>query len=203
MLVSTIIMLVSTMRSLIFYSSFRVKLMKSFFRVCFSVSLAILISSTTLIGCSSKKTGDGDTNGLSEEDLAAQREGRFGSGSIPTAEGEGLFKDIYFEYDSANLSDAARQRVEANVETLKNYPGMKIQLEGHTDERGTAEYNMALGATRAKAVKNVLVSLGVSQSKLETISYGEEVPVDPSKNESAYARNRRVHFSAVGGIPSK
>ena len=173
--------------------------MKSLVRICFSLSLALLVSSSVLIGCSTKKSGEGDENGLSEADLAAQREGRFGSGSIPTAEGEGLFRDIYFEYDSSSLSDAARQRIEANVETLQNYPGMKIQLEGHTDERGTAEYNMALGASRAKAVKDVLVSLGVSSSKLETISYGEEVPVDQSKNESAFAKNRRVHFSAIGG----
>lgn len=173
--------------------------MKSLVRIGFSLSLALLFSTTTLIGCSSKKSGSGDENGLSEEDLAAQREGRFGSGNIPTAEGEGLFKDVYFEYDSAALSDAARQRIEANVATLQGYPGMKVQLEGHTDERGTAEYNMALGASRARAVRDVLVSLGVSSSKLETISYGEEVPVDQSQNDSAYARNRRVHFSAIGG----
>ena len=176
--------------------------MKSFIRLGLSFSLLLLLSSTSLIGCSSKKAATGDANGLSEEDLAAQREGRFGSGSIPTAEGEGLFKDIYFEYDSSTLSDAARQRVEANVETLRSYPNMKIQLEGHTDDRGTAEYNMALGATRAKAVKDVLISLGVSPSKLETISYGEELPIDTAQTESAYARNRRVHFSAVGGNPS-
>lgn len=175
--------------------------MKSLLRITLSLSLALLISSSALTGCSSKKSGSGDENGLSEADLAAQREGRFGSGSIPTAEGEGLFKDVYFEYDSSALSDAARQRVEANVETLRGYPGMKIQLEGHTDERGTAEYNMALGASRAKAVRAVLISLGVSSSKLETVSYGEEVPVDQSKNESAYAKNRRVHFSAIGGNP--
>ncbi len=71
--------------------------MKSLVRIGFSVSLSILIGTSALVGCSSKKSESGDENGLSEADLAAQREGRFGSGSIPTAEGEGLFKDIYFE----------------------------------------------------------------------------------------------------------
>lgn len=176
--------------------------MKAFFHSPIFLSTRLLVAalllSLTLTACSSKKKEGLDADGLSEADLAAQREGRFGSGSIPTAEGEGLFRDIYFEYDSASLSDAARQRIEYNVEVLRQNSGMKVQLEGHTDERGTAEYNMALGASRAKSVRDVLVSLGISSSKLETISYGEEVPLDSGHSEGAYAKNRRVHFSALG-----
>lgn len=149
------------------------------------------------ISCSSKKSS-GDENGLSEADLAAEREGRFGSGSIPLAEGEGMFKDIYFDYDSSSISDSARQRIEANVETLRANPSMKVQVEGHTDQRGTNDYNMALGASRAKSVRDVMVSLGISASKLETISYGEELPLDASESEMSYAKNRRAHLAPLG-----
>jgi peptidoglycan-associated lipoprotein len=76
---------------------------------------------------------------------------------------------------------------------------LKVQLEGHTDERGTAEYNLALGERRARAIFDSLVSQGIDRSQLETISYGEEVPLDPGHNEEAWARNRRVHFSAYAG----
>ncbi len=160
------------------------------------VLLAALLLAAT-VSCSSKKKA-GDEDGLSEADLAAERDARFGSGSIPLAEGEGMFKDIYFDYDSSGISDSARQRIEANVETLRANPGMRVQLEGHTDKRGTNDYNMALGAGRAKSVRDVMVSLGVSASKLETISYGEELPLDASDSEMAYAKNRRVHLSPVG-----
>lgn len=157
---------------------------KKFF---FSLSLVAMI---TLAGCS----GSGDKDGLSESDLAGKD--RFGNGSIPLAEGEGMFRDVHFDYDSSSLDSSARQDIEYNASVLKNNSGIKVILEGHCDERGTNEYNMALGATRAKAVERSLIALGISSNKLDTISYGEEVPLDPSHNESAWSRNRRVHFSA-------
>jgi peptidoglycan-associated lipoprotein len=131
---------------------------------------------------------------LSESDLAAQREGRFGSGNIPTAEGNGLFRDIRFSYDSYAIEGSARNDIQANARILNDRSDLNIVLEGHCDERGTAEYNMALGAERARVVKNALVALGIPSSKIETISYGEEIPLDPGQSESAYAQNRRVHF---------
>ena len=151
----------------------------------------------TFVGCSSKGSGkDGLEEGLSEADLNAQREGRYGSGSIPTAEGEGMFRDIRFDYDSARVDDDARMDIEYNAKVLRENSDLKVQVEGHCDERGTAEYNLALGAQRAKAVRDMLLSLGILASRIETISYGEEVPLDPGHNESAWAQNRRAHFSA-------
>lgn len=162
--------------------------------------VAAVALSLVATGCSSKNSGsaDGDGDGsISESDLDAQREGRFGSGSIPTAEGEGLFKDIHFDYDSSALDDAAQGDLSYNVGVLEQNSGLKVILEGHCDQRGTVEYNMALGADRARSIKNALVSMGISSSRIETISYGEELPLDPGHSESAFAKNRRVHFSAT------
>ena len=165
-------------------------------------ALVALVGLVSFSGCSSTskgKKGSGDGSGLSESDLNAQRDSRYGSGSIPTAEGEGMFRDIRFDYDSSAISDQARQDAEYNVQVLQANPRIKIQLEGHCDERGTAEYNLALGDNRAHAVKQVMLSLGVDTSRLSTISYGEEVPLDPGHSDAAFAKNRRVHFSAHEG----
>lgn len=152
-----------------------------------------------LVGCSStssSKKGDGlDGSGMSESDLNMARDSRFGDGRIPFAEGEGPFRDIQFDYDSSSISGTARQNIEYNVEIMNQNPQVKVQLEGHCDERGTAEYNMTLGQRRAQAVMDMLTSYGIAAGRLSTISYGEEVPLDPGVNESAFAKNRRVHFS--------
>lgn len=150
-------------------------------------------------GCSMFKSKSGAAGKLSEADLDAQREGRFGSGNIPLAEGEGLFKDVHFGFDSSTISDSALQDIDYNAEMLRNNPDVKIQLEGHCDERGTAEYNMALGNTRARSVKDALVAAGIPADRLTTISYGEELPVNQGHDESAWAENRRVHFSGFRG----
>ncbi len=154
----------------------------------------LVLSVTSATGCSWFGSGSGEEGELSESDLAAQREGRFGSGNIPTAEGDGMFRDVHFGFDSYSVEEESQNDLEANARTLKTRP-MTITLEGHCDERGTVEYNMALGAARAKAVKNALVNLGVPSSQVDTISYGEEIPLDPGHDEAAYAKNRRVHFS--------
>lgn len=159
-------------------------------RIALFASLALVLIIT---GCSSMR-GKGD-GGLDEKDLDAQRERRFGEGSIPSAEGEGLFRDVMFDYDSSQVSSTGMQDIEYNIEVIKANPDVKIVLEGHCDERGTNEYNMALGAARAKAVQRALVSLGIPSSRLNTISYGEEIPLDLGHDEMAWSKNRRVHFS--------
>jgi peptidoglycan-associated lipoprotein len=161
---------------------------------------ALSISAT---GCSwfSSGSGDAEEGTLSESDLAAQREGRFGAGNIPTAEGEGMFRDIHFGYDSYAIEGEGRMDVEANAQKLQSQSNMKIVLEGHCDERGTVEYNMALGSQRARAVKNALVALGVASNRIETISYGEEIPLDAGHSDEAYAKNRRVHFAVGNAAP--
>jgi peptidoglycan-associated lipoprotein len=106
----------------------------------------------------------------------------------------GVLKDVSFDYDSSELSGEARDVLAANAEWLKENRRARTEIEGHCDERGTVEYNLALGARRAKAAKDYLVSLGVEPDRLSTISYGEELPLCREPDESCYARNRRVHF---------
>jgi peptidoglycan-associated lipoprotein len=168
--------------------------MRTLRSLIFSTITPLVISSLTACSWFGSGSGEGAEDSLSESDLAAQREGRFGLGNIPTAEGSGLFRDIRFSYDSYAIEGSARNDIEANARILNDRSDLNIVLEGHCDERGTAEYNMALGAERARAVKNALVSLGVPSSKIETVSYGEEIPLNPGQSESAYAQNRRVHF---------
>ena len=164
-------------------------------------SIMFLVSGCSMLGSGTK--GDADAGaegaGLSESDLAAQREARFGEGGIPLAEGESVFRDVRFGYDSSNISDLARLDIEYNLEILRANPQLGIQLEGHCDERGTAEYNLALGEKRAVSVRDMLLSYGIESSRLQTISYGEEVPLEYGGSEMAYEKNRRVHFSAFRG----
>jgi peptidoglycan-associated lipoprotein len=100
----------------------------------------------------------------------------------------------YFGLDSSELDDKGRATVAANAEILKKYPTWMITIEGHCDERGTAEYNLALGERRAVAVKTYLVALGVSPDRLRTVSYGKEFPFDSGHAETAWSKNRRGHF---------
>ena len=99
---------------------------------------------------------------------------------------------IFFGYDSSTLDDTARRTLERQSAWLQQFGGVAVTIEGHTDERGTREFNLALGERRAAAVKSYLQTLGVSPDRLLTISYGEERPVDPAHDESAYALNRRA-----------
>ena len=102
--------------------------------------------------------------------------------------------DVYFEYDSATLTSEAMALLKEKAQWLQDNPTARALIEGHCDERGSNEYNLALGDRRAGSVKTFLVNLGISPSRLSTVSYGEERPVDPGKTEAAYARNRRAHF---------
>jgi peptidoglycan-associated lipoprotein len=107
---------------------------------------------------------------------------------------QGLLQPVFFELDGAELSAEAQASLTANAETLKKNPTWVISIEGHCDERGTAEYNLALGERRALSTRSYLVSLGISQDRLRTVSYGKEFPFDPNHTESAWAKNRRAHF---------
>jgi len=104
---------------------------------------------------------------------------------------------VYFDFDKYELRSDARDTLAANAEWLKSNPGIQIQIEGHCDERGTDEYNLALGERRANAVKSYLVSLGVGDARLFTISYGEEMPADTGHNRDAWAKNRRAQFKTA------
>jgi peptidoglycan-associated lipoprotein len=103
-------------------------------------------------------------------------------------------KPVFFELDSADLSSLGQATLQENAGVLKRYGGWQITIEGHCDERGSAEYNLALGERRALAARDYLVSLGIPATRVRTVSYGKEFPFDPARNEEAYATNRRAHF---------
>jgi peptidoglycan-associated lipoprotein len=117
----------------------------------------------------------------------------FGSGQAATRSSF-VSEDIYFEYDSAALIPEARDVLKRKAEFLRSNPNVSVIIEGHTDDRGTVEYNLALGERRAASALAFLVDLGIPESRLTTISYGKEKPADPGNNETAWAANRRVHF---------
>jgi len=103
-------------------------------------------------------------------------------------------EDIYFEFDKSTLTPAAQDNLMRKAEWLRENPDTMVTIGGHCDDRGTNEYNLALGDRRAESAKAFLVDLGIDASRLTTISYGEERPVDPRNNEEAWAKNRRDHF---------
>ena len=103
-------------------------------------------------------------------------------------------KDIHFEFDKASLLPEAQEILKEKAQWLQKNAGVSAIIEGHCDERGTNEYNIALGDRRAESAKKFLINLGIAGSRLEAISYGEEKPVDPGHNENAWAKNRRAHF---------
>ena len=103
-------------------------------------------------------------------------------------------RPVFFALDSADLDDAGRQVASANAGVLTRNPSWVVTVEGHSDDRGTSEYNLALGERRAVAVRTYLESLGIAASRLRAVSYGEEFPFDASATEEAWAQNRRAHF---------
>ncbi len=103
-------------------------------------------------------------------------------------------KPVFFSYDSEELDDAARAVLNEDAQVLKRYATWVVTVEGHTDERGSAEYNLALGERRALAVKTYLLSLGIAGDRLRTVSYGKEFPFEPGHDEPAWTKNRRAHF---------
>jgi peptidoglycan-associated lipoprotein len=119
-----------------------------------------------------------------------------------SSEGAGPLKDIYFDFDSYSLSGAAREILRANANWLKSNPAARAEIEGHCDDRGTNEYNLALGAKRAQTAKDFLATLGIGADRLSTISYGEEIPTCKDASESCWQRNRRARFVVLPGRPA-
>jgi peptidoglycan-associated lipoprotein len=107
-------------------------------------------------------------------------------------------KPVFFDYDSADINEAGRGVLQANAGVLKKYATWVVTIEGHCDERGTKEYNLALGERRAVAARAYLMSLGLDANRLRTVSYGSEFPFDPGHEDSAWLKNRRAHFVITG-----
>ena len=139
---------------------------------------------------------------IKEEEAKKAQEKEFEKSLVakkqPGIEGEvfesKLLKDINFDFDRYDIRPKDAEILKANSALLMKYPSVKIQIEGHCDERGTVEYNLALGERRANSVKKYLLSLGIAADRLSAISYGKEMPLDPGHNEEAWAKNRRAHF---------
>lgn len=122
------------------------------------------------------------------------RDDRINSSSLIDLNQNSPLKPAYFDLDSSELNSDAQRALNENATVLKQYANWTVTIEGHCDERGTAEYNLALGERRAVAARAYLISLGISADRLRTVSYGKEFPFDPGHDESAYAKNRRAHF---------
>lgn len=183
------------------------------------VVLAVMLSVS--MGCAKKevvKSTEAGGAGVSEAPPAEMKEGGIVTEKVPpapeeaptamaprqaeaagvaaTMEQPSTFGDIHFDFDKSFIREDAKPVLAKIAEAMKANRPAALSIEGHCDERGTAEYNMALGERRAEAAKKYLVSLGVRADSLSTISYGEEKPVDPGHNEEAWAKNRRAHFVA-------
>jgi peptidoglycan-associated lipoprotein len=130
---------------------------------------------------------------------AVGSEGAAGSdiegGALGTGTEDSPLADIRFEYDSATLTDEARATLEKHALWLQGRRDVRVTVEGHCDERGTVDYNLALGEQRARAAREYLASLGVAADRLRAVSFGKERPLDPGHDDAAWAKNRRAHFA--------
>jgi peptidoglycan-associated lipoprotein len=136
-------------------------------------------------------TGDelSDAEAIRKQRLAALQ-GEVGADGV-------YVKKIYFDYDSSNLNAEAQEVLKEIADILRANASWSVDISGHCDERGTIEYNLALGERRARAAKDFLTDLGISEDIVSTISYGEERPVDPTSSEDAWSKNRRAEFSFI------
>ncbi len=151
-------------------------------RVRFALVVLLTVS---LFACSSSRGGKGSPDDGSD---------KAGDGNIPLAEAGSELGMINFSYDSSSLTSEAQGTLRDDSKWLLDHPGTGVQIEGHCDERGTNEYNLALGERRARSAFDYLRSLGVKKEQMRTISYGEELPLDTGHDEEAYAKNRRAQF---------
>jgi peptidoglycan-associated lipoprotein len=126
------------------------------------------------------------------------KDDRIASASLDELNKNSPFKPVFFEYNSSEITSAGRTILDDNAAVLKKSGTWIVTIEGHCDERGSAEYNLALGERRAVSVRTYLVSLGIPADRLRTVSYGKEFPFDPGHDEAAWAKNRRAHFVITG-----
>jgi peptidoglycan-associated lipoprotein len=154
-------------------------------------------------GSGSKSAGEGRTGATGESNTASSSSlDQLKAGKPPITPASSPLKDVLFEFDSYDLRGNARDILRGNADWLKSNPSARIEVEGHCDERGTSEYNLALGAKRSQTAKDYLVSLGISPERISTISYGEEIPVCTEATENCWSQNRRARFIVVPSRPA-
>lgn len=159
--------------------------------------VVMVIAVSSVSGCKKQK-GLGEVepgaSGIGEEGLAGGTGGSLDEAKTGTVGAGGPLDDVHFDYDSFELTEDARQTLKRNADWLGSKRGAHVEIEGHCDERGTVEYNLALGSKRAAAAKAYLVSLGISPERMTTISYGEELPLCHDATESCWQENRRARL---------
>ena len=155
-------------------------------------AVAVPLVALGAAGCKKKgpkvETGGGGMTGTGGEGLTGR--------AAQVQEAQNRLQTIYFQYDAFDLTPEAQETLRQNAKVIEQYPDVKIQVQGHCDERGSEEYNLALGDKRARSARDYLVNLGISPDRLTTISFGEERPVDPGHDDTAWAKNRRGEFVA-------
>ncbi len=160
------------------------------FLALFSLCVVVALSS-----CSKKDVKQDEPGFATGDGAAAKGEGSVGAGGAgDVGVTSGDLKTVFFAFDSFTLGGEARSQLKDNAKWLKDNASASIQIEGHCDERGTTEYNLALGERRANAAKSYLKKLGIDSSRVSTISYGKERPLDAGHDESAWSKNRRAAF---------
>ena len=162
------------------------------FTLALAATFAVLFTST---GCSKKSTVQEDESSVpsaADADLNQAGAGDVG-GDSDNGKAMGL-QSVNFPYDSFVFDQEGKSRMKQNVAILKDKGSLKIQVEGHCDQRGGIQYNLALGEKRANAVRKYLVDKGIEKDRITTISFGKERPLDPGTSEDAYAKNRRANF---------
>lgn len=163
--------------------------------VSFVAGLCLLLAISSLTGCKSLKknpAGVYGSGGLYGDGLSGELAmgDRFTGGT----EHPGMFAPVYFGYDSSQIAASERSKIETVAQRLKQNNSVAVIVEGNCDERGSNEYNLALGERRAQAIRDYLASLGISADRIQTKSYGEENPANPGHDETAWAANRRGEF---------
>jgi len=168
-----------------------------------SASVGSKGSATPSASAGAKTAGEGRTGSTSESSAPSSSSlDQLKAGKPPVTSASSPLRDVLFEYDSYDLRGNARDVLRGNADWLKSNPSARIEVEGHCDERGTSEYNLALGAKRSQTAKDYLVSLGVSPDRISTISYGEEIPVCTESSENCWRQNRRARFVVVPSRPA-
>jgi peptidoglycan-associated lipoprotein len=154
-----------------------------------------IFAALVLFGCTQKAAVKDDTT-TGEKKVAAQSDAKAKEEVTKKEAKAGVqeFSKVYFAYNSAKIRKGDKAALDKNAKWLKANNAAKITIEGYCDERGTAEYNLALGERRAKSAAKYLVSKGISAKNIKTVSFGEDKPVDPGHNETAWAKNRRAEF---------
>jgi len=165
--------------------------------------LLVIVLAFSIVGCGKKKVRAVDEEAEREAAERAAAEAAKEKPALPEREREPVqptrpedirLDNVYFEFDKYDLTAEAKSSLSGNARIMMENPNFDILIEGHCDERGTEEYNLALGEKRALAARDYIVGFGIAKDRISVISYGEERPADPRHNEEAWAKNRRAHF---------